>query len=109
MSATLPPLLRAAIRLRDGLTCVYCGATTNLEVDHIWPRKHGGTDDPSNLVTACEACNQEKGTIHVKAFFLHRTLMGYPNTEGQEARLEAARARPLDLGAAFLALRGVQP
>lgn len=109
MSASLPPLLRAAIHLRDGHTCVYCGATSHLEVDHIQPRKHQGTDDPENLVTACAACNHEKGTIHVRAFFLHRVLMGYPSTDGQEARLEAARTRPVDLGAAFQALRGVKP
>lgn len=109
MSSSLPPLLRVAIHLRDGHTCVYCGATSNLEVDHIKPRKHHGKDDPENLATACESCNQEKGTIHVRAFFLHRVLMGYPNTDGQEARLESARARPINLGAAFQALRGVKP
>lgn len=108
MSSSLPPLLRAAIHLRDGHACVYCGATSNLEVDHIQPRKHQGSDDPSNLATACAACNQEKGTIHVRAFFLHRVLMGYPNTDGQETRLEAARARPVSMGAAFRALRGVK-
>lgn len=107
MSASLPPLLRAAIFLRDGHRCVYCGATKRLEVDHVRPRKHQGTDTPDNLVTACDSCNQEKGTIHVRAFFLHRELMNYPHTEGQEARLEAALARPIDLAAAFAALRGV--
>jgi 5-methylcytosine-specific restriction endonuclease McrA len=28
-----------------------------LTVDHIKPTRAGGTDDPDNLVPACQACN----------------------------------------------------
>lgn len=48
---------------RDDYTCRYCGAKppdVTLHVDHIVPRAHGGTDDPSNLVTACAPCNLGK-------------------------------------------------
>lgn len=48
---------------RDGFCCYYCGAnptTTTLEVDHVKPIKEGGTNDPSNLVTACVDCNRGK-------------------------------------------------
>lgn len=54
--------LRFEIFKRDKFTCVYCGATPPalLEIDHIEPRAGGGSDDPSNLVTACKDCNLGK-------------------------------------------------
>jgi hypothetical protein len=30
-------------------------------VDHIIPKQHGGSDDPSNLALACFHCNLRKG------------------------------------------------
>lgn len=48
---------------RDGHTCRYCGAKApdaKLTVDHVVPVALGGTDEPSNLVTACDACNGGK-------------------------------------------------
>ncbi len=45
-------------------TCVYCGfdgrpfdSWMQLSIDHIFPKSLGGTDDPSNLVVTCRACN----------------------------------------------------
>lgn len=52
---------RLAILLRDGLTCTYCQRTAEqvvcLTLDHVVPHSKGGTDDASNLVTACDRCN----------------------------------------------------
>lgn len=48
---------------RDAFTCQYCGAQPPdvvLVVDHIHPVAKGGDNDPGNLVTACEPCNQGK-------------------------------------------------
>lgn len=48
---------------RDKFTCGYCGKhppDVLLEVDHIVPRAAGGSDDMSNLVTACWECNSGK-------------------------------------------------
>ena len=49
---------------RDNWTCRYCGFQGHdaitfrfLSVDHVIRRVDGGTDDLSNLVTACRACN----------------------------------------------------
>jgi hypothetical protein len=59
--------LRFEIFRRDSHTCRYCGATapgTPLRVDHIVPVALGGTDHPSNLVTACEPCNSGKTSTH---------------------------------------------
>jgi len=41
--------------------CGYCGAKDkSLEVDHIVPRSHGGSDRVSNLTLSCEPCNKRK-------------------------------------------------
>lgn len=67
----MKPDPRQHIYERDNFTCIYCGAggrdnfedwfMANLGIDHIKPRKHGGTDEDSNLVVACHACNIYKG------------------------------------------------
>ena len=50
----------------DGFTCVYCGRTpmndgAQLHVDYVKPKVAGGSDEKTNLVTACRACNLGKG------------------------------------------------
>lgn len=48
---------------RDRFKCQYCGNSPPnaiLEVDHVLPRKSGGTDEYSNLVTSCFDCNRGK-------------------------------------------------
>jgi hypothetical protein len=42
--------------------CVYCGAGADT-VDHVIPRRAGGSDQPRNLVPACRSCNSKKGTL----------------------------------------------
>lgn len=60
---------RFAILHRDNFTCKYCGATpetTELRVDHKKPVSKGGSDDESNLITACFDCNSGKSDIEYK-------------------------------------------
>jgi len=55
--------LRRAVFQRDNYTCTYCGARgVKLHCDHKIPISRGGTDDMSNLTTACARCNQSKST-----------------------------------------------
>ncbi|MGF1533436.1 MAG: HNH endonuclease [Bernardetiaceae bacterium] len=54
-------LSRQNIFKRDGYECLYCGAKTNLTLDHVVPRSKGGRTSWTNLVTACQSCNSEKG------------------------------------------------
>ena len=66
MSRSLSKRVRFEVFKRDLFTCQYCGATPPgavLEVDHIEPVAEGGSDDESNLVTACFACNRGKSDI----------------------------------------------
>lgn len=63
--------LRFQIFRRDNFACRYCGITAQagavLEVDHVTPRSAGGKDVPTNLVTACEDCNNGKSDIPLGA------------------------------------------
>lgn len=59
--ADIPKDVRSRIYERDGHTCLFCGCTSDLTIDHIFPRQHGGTDDESNLQTLCRPCNSRKG------------------------------------------------
>ena len=55
---------RRLIFIRDDYTCQYCGkplSERNATIDHVYPKSKGGTWSWTNLVTACESCNQLKG------------------------------------------------
>jgi ATP adenylyltransferase len=48
---------------RASLRCELCGVSNRdraLEVDHIVPRNHGGSDDEANLQSLCYSCNAMK-------------------------------------------------
>ncbi len=58
---------RTLVRRRAADRCEYCqlhqddSPLAALHLEHIRPRKHGGTDDESNLCLACIDCNLRKG------------------------------------------------
>ena len=51
--------VRGSILERDNFKCVECGGNKDLHVHHVVHRKHGGTNDPDNLVTLCKWCHAE--------------------------------------------------
>jgi ATP adenylyltransferase len=60
----VPGRIRYDTLKRAGFRCELCGVSADeraLDVDHILPRKHGGTDDPENLQALCWTCNANKG------------------------------------------------
>lgn len=56
------------VRERAGDRCEYCqlpqewSPLARLQVEHITPKKHGGSDDEANLALACIHCNSHKGS-----------------------------------------------
>ncbi len=68
-------MTRKEIFRRDNYTCQYCGSTTRtLTIDHIQPRHLNGPHTWENVVTACSACNHEKGgrTLEQSGMILHK-------------------------------------
>lgn len=60
IAAAAQPLLRQT--RREAKECHYCGTTRGpFHRDHVFPRSHGGSDDPENIVIACQSCNSAKG------------------------------------------------
>lgn len=97
------PEKRLAIYLRDGFACLYCGSdlrgsvASDVTLDHLLPRSAGGTNDPTNLITACRTCNCTRGN---KPWV--DTCSG-----GARDRIEQLRRAPLnmDLARALMADR----
>jgi 5-methylcytosine-specific restriction endonuclease McrA len=54
-------ITRRAVFARDNWTCQYCGARSNLTVDHVIPRSKGGGSSWENIVASCAPCNRRKG------------------------------------------------
>lgn len=59
------PEKRIRIYARDGWACVWCGRRAHeldgpLTLDHFLARDAGGSNDASNLITACHPCNSER-------------------------------------------------
>ena len=55
------------IKKRDNQICQYCNKVfplDELNVDHVIPQYHGGTDSWTNLVCSCIDCNSKKGHKH---------------------------------------------
>ena len=74
--------VRARVHAQAGDRCGYCQSVQRyvfapLEIDHINPTAHGGTDEEENLWLACRMCN---------GFKSDRTY-GLDPLTGQEVRL----------------------
>jgi ATP adenylyltransferase len=62
-SGYIPGTARYEVLKRAKFRCELCGVPADekaLEVDHIQPRNHRGTDEPHNLQALCYSCNAAK-------------------------------------------------
>jgi hypothetical protein len=90
--------LREYLLEKWGRNCVYCGeAGVPLQVEHLRPKAHGGSNRASNLVLACADCNQLKGSQPVETFLANKPQV--------LARILAQLGRPLADAAAVNATR----
>ena len=67
---------------RDKYQCQYCeldGKTfenwLNLTIDHVIPKAQGGSENASNKVTACRACNTFENRAHIDNFEQKKKLI----------------------------------
>ena len=96
----VPGNRRYTVLKRAGFRCELCGISAEdraLDVDHILPRKHGGTDDLENLQALCWKCNANKGAGDATDFravregYRHREK-GCPFCEIPEKRIIAGNS-----------------
>jgi len=69
------PFSKRNIMVRDDYKCMYCGAISNLTIDHIIPISRGGKSNFENCTTSCQPCNNKKGKhtpSEVKMFLIRQ-------------------------------------
>lgn len=59
------PTIRERVAERANRVCEYCRvpflwSNDLFDVEHIHPKKHGGTDDLENVAWSCSSCNAHK-------------------------------------------------
>lgn len=59
-SSQAKKLWKNSIKDEWGRKCAYCKSDVNLTLDHIIPQSKGGKDTRTNLVCACNECNNSK-------------------------------------------------
>ena len=74
---------------RDGRMCQICGTDEGeMHIDHIIPRKSGGTHDLDNLRVLCKSCNLRKGSMNDGVFLAHKaTPPVFPDSSLPETRV----------------------
>lgn len=94
------PEKRRALYVRDNHACVYCNKSIYehtdmiLTLDHVVARELGGTNEASNLVTACLSCNSTKQDLTVKQFIQYLADQGV-DSSGIANRVRNATRRSL--------------
>jgi 5-methylcytosine-specific restriction endonuclease McrA len=96
---------RCAIMLRDNRTCCYCGrdglgkypwGSRAATMDHVVPLIHGGLDDPSNIVLACERCNKCKAHNGIDVPLKRATRRGR-SVDDIRTEIQRRIALPIDM------------
>jgi hypothetical protein len=60
---SIPSEVRRAVFERDGGHCLECGATFDLQYDHVLPVALGGATTVENLQLLCADCNRQKSDL----------------------------------------------
>lgn len=85
--------LRTRLAEAQNWHCAWCGRictehkgkSNSITIEHVTPRSKGGPDEWENMVMACHACNNNRGTHSVEHFLASRQ---YHSPEGNKARRE---------------------
>src|SRR5687767_307730 len=98
------PELKAAVIAAQHFTCQYCYLDLApfwhsadrrrwnvVTLDHIVPRAHGGSNDPSNLVVCCLSCNSSLKDTR-KSPSLETYLLGVASDAASRLDRAAGRA-----------------
>jgi len=73
---TVSQSLRNRVIAKRGRICLYCGRgplyRRALHLDHVVPQSHGGKNEVSNLVPACNTCNHRKSNKDISVYVVER-------------------------------------
>jgi hypothetical protein len=83
--APLPIEIRPKVFSRTNGVCHYCNKDLKInniwQIEHVWPKRFGGTDELLNLVPSCVDCNGDKWA-YIPPFFLFRKwVLAIPFTQ----------------------------
>jgi 5-methylcytosine-specific restriction endonuclease McrA len=87
-------LKRRIVYIRDRGYCGYCGdklSIAKFTVDHVVPRRHGGSNRLKNLRTCCTYCNKIKGDAHpvtqeMRDYMWHRAFQRHQCNSARERK-----------------------
>lgn len=94
----IPDRLRRWVYRADRFACIFCGATWDLEMEHVRPFSRGGLSSLWNFITLCAHCNEVKSDFwryrrahgrRSRAYY--RGFEGSESAQQAEAILEAGR------------------
>jgi hypothetical protein len=54
--------------------CAYCGATGDLQIEHVVPISNGGEHHLGNIVPACHRCNSSKRSQDAHQWFASQSF-----------------------------------
>jgi hypothetical protein len=92
---------RLAILVRDRGICLWCNRRPQkLTLDHLIPHCEGGSNQHTNLVTACLFCNSARGAKSVASFAAEHG----DKAQAILARIRETIARPINVKTAKLAI-----
>ena len=92
---------RLAILVRDRGRCLWCNRRPQkLTLDHLIPHCEGGSNQHTNLVTACLFCNSARGAKSVASFAAEHG----DKAQAILARIRETIARPINVQSAKLAI-----
>jgi Zn finger protein HypA/HybF involved in hydrogenase expression len=63
--------LREYVKEKGQRECGYCGATADLTLEHLLPRKFNGPDNERNVVWVCKSCNSKKGAKRLYEYHVY--------------------------------------
>jgi hypothetical protein len=79
--------------------CAYCGKAGKMTVDHVLAIKHGGLDEPSNIVPACHSCNCSKNAKPAETWYRSQSFFTEARWRKIQRHCPAAVVGQLSIGA----------
>jgi len=91
------PFSKRNVIVRDDFTCMYCGNTESLTIDHVIPVSRGGKSSFDNCVAACTECNSTKSDRTPSEAKMYLKKQPYSPTISEFIRMRMKKLGIVDL------------